>query len=468
MYLEPIGIFIIVIGFICLAKGPAASIPLFLACTLLGAAAAVVLTALGGSNLQPGHFLLLFLGIEIAREPRTLWRGLATLGFPDAGFWLMLVAVYGALVTLITPRLFAGAAYVFIPGIGENGLPTVASVPLGPTNSNITQTVYFLGDFVCFAIIRSYLTLERTRYYIIVGGLICAALNLFFAAVDLITYYTNTAEILSFIRNSSYRMLNDTETSGLKRIVGSFSEASSFAYTTIGLLAFTLRLYLEGVYRRTSSLLTILSLLALVFSTSTTGYVGGAVYLLLQFFLALTATVRRAANINVLAFILIFPLVIAIVISIVLLTPSLTASASDLISNTLFNKLSSDSGVERGAWNRQALAATANTMYFGAGIGSLRASSLLVAVPASIGAIGMALYAIFVARVVMNKSYGEDALSRAARLASRDFCIAQLLAASVAASFIDLGLAFFVFAAVASSKIAPSRETVVSLAGADG
>ena len=42
-------------------------------------------------------------------------------------------------------------------------------------------------------------------------------------------------------------MLNDGELGGLKRIVGSFSEAGAYSYAALGLYAFALALWLEFI-----------------------------------------------------------------------------------------------------------------------------------------------------------------------------------------------------------------------------
>jgi hypothetical protein len=58
--------------------------------------------------------------------------------------------------------------------------------------------------------------------------------DLAFAAIDLGGYWTGAGDLLAFLRNGSYRMLDNTVILDFKRIVGSFPEASTFAYFTLG------------------------------------------------------------------------------------------------------------------------------------------------------------------------------------------------------------------------------------------
>jgi hypothetical protein len=109
-------------------------------------------------------------------------------------------------------------------------------------------------------------------------------------------------------------------------------------------------------------------------------------------------------------------------------------------------------------WNAQAWRNVVDTMGFGVGVGSVRASSFLIAVPASIGVVGSILYAIYIMAVLSPSKWShaevsdedEVKVARAAKLA----CFAQLLTGMIAGTFIDLGLMFTAYAALAS---APGR-----------
>src|SRR5713226_5318658 len=73
-----------------------------------------------------------------------------------------------------------------------------------------------------------------------------AAGNVLFALLDLGTYATGTQWLLDFMRNALYTLHFEEEVAGLKRIVGSFTEASVFAGSTLGALGYTGTLWLCG------------------------------------------------------------------------------------------------------------------------------------------------------------------------------------------------------------------------------
>src|SRR6202030_3462237 len=99
--------------------------------------------------------------------------------FPRAGFWLLLTGAYAAVSAVIFPRLFAGATYVFAIARTEIG-PGIIAMPLAPTSGNITQTVYFLGDIVCFVVFYAYACKPAGLKAITYAAIAAAALDLAF------------------------------------------------------------------------------------------------------------------------------------------------------------------------------------------------------------------------------------------------------------------------------------------------
>jgi len=97
-----------------------------------------------------------------------------------------------------------------------------------------------IGNFVCFFVLCGFGSSLSGQKSLARAALACVLLNLVFVVLDLVTYSTNTTELLSYIRNSTYQTLADSEMAGLKRIVGSFVEPSSFGYWTLGYFASTL------------------------------------------------------------------------------------------------------------------------------------------------------------------------------------------------------------------------------------
>ena len=248
--------------------------------------------------------------------------------------------------------------------------------------------MFFTADFMCFFVISGYLRAPQGIRVLAKAALVCATLNLVFGVLDLLTYWTNTAELLGFIRNSSYRMLNDTEVAGFKRIVGSFTEAASFGSMTLGYFAFCTTLWLRGVYPRLTFTLAALSMVALVFSTSTTAYVGLSILMLLLYLQNLYRLFFQSVPRQTIFFLVAAPIAALIVVVGVALNDAASLYIQNILDTIVFNKLATDSGVERSAWIRQALQNFLDTSGFGAGNGSLRASSLLAAMVGSLGVFG--------------------------------------------------------------------------------
>jgi hypothetical protein len=456
MDIEFVGLITLTLGVLCFLLGSGFAVYVFVISTLFGASAAIVLSALSNANVQPPHLLLGFLVAHLVTR-NDFWRNAGgCMKFPRAGFWLLLTLIYGIVSAVLMPRLFAGSTYVY--AIRESNAGYL--IPLGPSSGNVTQTVYFIGDFICFVAFSALASTTGFRT-IAYAALACAALNLVFALLDLMTFWANSADLLTFLRNSTYRMHNDTEIAGLKRIVGSFSEASSFAAFTLGLFIFTGKLWLSGIFPRLTFALAASSLCALLFATSTTGYVGLLVTVVLLYLSRLGRMLTGPVNVQTLGFICAFPLLISMLVIVIALNDAKWSYIHDLLENLIFNKLSSDSGVERTQWNRQALTNFVERFGVGVGIGSLRASSFPIAVLASIGVIGGLTYSAFLAFLLVGRrERGEDmdSFAIAVQSAARWACLAWLVAASVAGAFIDLGLLFYVFAALACAEPAHVRS----------
>lgn len=457
MQIEAIGAITVILGLVGWFAGPRFAVPVFVASTLLSAAAALILTGLGGANIQPAHLLLGFLALAAAMSRASLRRAGGALRPPQPGFWLMLTALYAALSAFFLPRIFAGATYVFAIARTELG-PGIVSMPLAPTSGNITQAVYFLGDAICFLLFYGVASRPDGLKTVVNALIACAAINLCFAAVDLGSYWAGLSDALDVIRNANYRMLDDTTVLGFKRIVGSFPEASTFAYFTSGCFAFCTKLWFDGIRPRLTGPLALLSLGALAFATSSTGYAATTGFLALLFLSSLAQTLFRRARKTTFVFAALFPVAIAVGAIGLRLDSALWNTATEIVDATIFDKMESSSGIERAKWNDQALANFAETQGFGAGDGSVRASSFPIAVLGNIGVFGAATYGAFLLCLfVGRKDRWRHPFPAGCQSAARWACLAQLIGASVAGSFIDLGLPFFIFAGLACAGPEPVR-----------
>jgi hypothetical protein len=457
MTVELIGGIALVFGLFGLFLEPAFMVYVFFASTLLGAAAAIILPAVGWTTIQPAHLLLGFLTLKLmnSRDIRDGALRSVTIGRP--GFWLLVTLVYSTITAFLLPRLFSGQTWAFaVRALGPNNY----AEPLAPTTSNLTQSIYFIGNFVCFFVLCGFASSYSGQKSLARAALACVILNLAFVVLDLVTYSTNTAELLSFIRNSTYTTLSDSEVAGLKRIVGSFVEPSSFGYWTLGYFAFTTSLWLSGVATRLMLSLSCLSFVSLLLSTSTTAYVGLAAFLFVQYAVIGMKMLVRPVGTQMMVFIIAAPFILSVVVVLICLNDSSSAYVGNLLNTMVLNKLSTASGVERSSWNSQAIQNFIDTYGFGAGNGSVRASSFPIAVIASIGIIGTVTYGLFLMGIWLSQNRPADPELAAIQTAARSACLAWLIAASASAGFIDLGLPFFAFAALACADPRTSQMRV--------
>ena len=446
MTVEPIGIIILLIGMFGLYKPPAFLIYAFLTSTLLGAAAAFNISELGGVSIQPAHVVFGFLVLKLLSSPEIRQKTLEAAQLGRPGFWLVITVILSAVMAYFMPRLFQGETFVFPVRAQAFGMS-----PLEPSTSNITQSIYFIADASCFLILSGFGATRGGIKTLLHATLFVATMNLVFAALDWITYLTHTAEILSVIRNASYTLRVDDEVVGIKRTVGSFVEASSFGSVTLGYFAFTLRMWFMGVYPRFTATLTLLALGATLLATSTTAYFGLAVLLSILYVELLLQLVSRPVSIPVRLFVFGAPFLVAILALSIALSDSYSEKVRDLLDVFFFNKMASDSGVERSSWNRAALQSFFDTYGFGFGNGSGRASSFVVAVLANLGLLGSVLLFVFFIGVFFSRSKAirPNSLEDATRKGAKSMCLAWIIGGTVSAPMIDLGLSFYAFAALA-------------------
>ncbi len=450
MTIELIGILALVSGVASLFQSPSFIVYVFVCSTLLGASAALILNDLGGVSVPPAHLLLGFLALRLVNEKAVLKRIAREVAPGRPAFWLLMTVAYSTVSAYLLPRLFAGATLTF-PARAESGY----LVSLEPSMSNLTQSLYFIGDLVCFVALSAYASSQHARKVLADAVLACVVLNLGFAAVDLITYFTNTTELLSFIRNATYTMLNDTEVAGFKRIVGSFVEASAFGAITLGYFAYAGTLWLHGIRPRLTAVLTFLSFTALIFSTSTTAYVGLMAFLAFAYLATMLRIFFRRATHQMAFFIFGFPLLGAIIVIAIALSDTYSTYLQGLMDTFVFNKMTTNSAVTRASWNQQAIQNFFDTFGLGAGNGSVRASSFPLAVISNLGLVGAVFLGIFLLSVfVSSKGRHSEQFEDAYRQAAKAACFAGLITATVSGALVDLGLAFFVFAALACSQSA--------------
>lgn len=426
-----------------------------------GSTAIVILPALGGSSPLVFTVFVLALLASIASRRGFVGDLAALLGSNRAALVACGLAVYTIVSAFLLPRLLAGAtsAHIVIEG-------AVVEAPLGPVPGNITQTLYLtLGVFLFLGIC---ILLQHKEYWRTIerGFFAFAVVHASLGLIDIAGKLAGAGDVLSPVRNASYGMLVEAMHGSFWRIVGAYPEASTFASFTLPCLAFTFTFW-----RRTGSRvalgLAVVLLLLLAFSTSSTAYASLAVIAVLFAASAGLAALRGRLEIkDVLVFVLVW-IALAAGLFAFLLDESLFDPFLSLVDETLFNKATTASGLERAYWNEVSLQAFLDTFGLGTGMGSSRASSWIVAVVSQLGIVGALLFLLLVAELVCG--FGGSTASRGERErmvlgeSARAAVIAWLVALSISSGSADPGPIFFVgLATVVSSR---QRRSVPAKAG---
>ena len=452
MSVEPIGLVTLLIGLVCLLLGYRVAATTLVAAGLFGSAAAFII---GSANIQPGHMFLAFVALATLTRRREALAAMRALSPSEPGFWFACLVLYGLLTAYLLPRILAGATQI-IP-LGSTAFEdTGFTVPLSPVSSNFTQSVYMGANLLCFAMTVAIASTASGFRAILTGLMAFSVGNIIFALLDLGTYATGTQDLLGFMRNAQYTLHTDVEVSGMKRIVGSFTEASSFARSTLGILGLTGTLWLCAYKPVWTGTIALVSLALLILSTSSTGLVGAPIVLLLLYWTALGRSgVKSGGRYSSLA-VLCAPLLAIALALILFIDPTTSAMIIDYVNLAVLDKATSDSGVERSSWNAVALQNFLDTWGIGVGLGTVRASSFLLALLANVGLPGAIFYGVFAATALLRSRGHTRSFPADIRLAARNACFGLILGDLLVSPVIDQGLFFYVLAGIASAM--PERQ----------
>ncbi len=446
--IEPIGIVTVAVGMLCLFAGMKARIVVLAFSTLLGASAAMLI---GAANIQPAHLLLLIVAASVFTQNREATLALHALRPGQPAFWFACLVLYGVASAYLLPRLFAGTSEIIPLGMTAYD-DTGSTVPLGPVSSNLTQSIYLAANLLCFAVTVAVASTPAGFQAVLSGLLACAIGNIVFAVLDLGTYFTGTQEILSFIRNARYTLHIDVEVAGIKRTVGSFTEASQFARTTLGTSAFAGTLWLCGYRPLLTGWVAAISLLMLLASTSTTGVVGAPFVALMLYGTALMRCgVHRDRRFSSMA-VLLAPVAGLMALVVLALDRGLASFFMDYLNMTVLDKPSTDSGIERGSWNTFALKNFFDSWGFGVGLGTMRASSFALAILGSVGIPGALLYLAFLTTALLPKRTPPLSLASDIQLAARNACLGLIVGDLLVGPVLDQGLYFQMLAGLCAAR----------------
>jgi hypothetical protein len=374
-----------------LAGSVEAMFAFLLATTLFSGSAAIVLGSLGtGSSIPPLDFALLFMTMRLLVPGSGQLR--ATVRAVEANAWLLVFVAYGVVMAFAGPRLFAGQ-FAFAPLRAESGATytshlsfLLATRPFGPSPQNLTSSVYLVGTLVAATVAHVACKAPAGRVTLVRTMAVVGIVHCLFGVLSVVGKGTAIDVALGFFRNGSYAQLTQ-EVEGISRMSGISTEPSSYA----GFGAIWFVFLAECWLRRIDPWLTGAAALclgaALVASTSTTAYIALAAWfgllVLRSLFVPGALPADRALWLAVLG------LGGVVVGSVVLLwQPQLVDHLTQFAQHILFDKMSSESGIQRRFWALQGYQAFVGTHGIGVGPGSFRSSSLFTAVLGCVGVIG--------------------------------------------------------------------------------
>ncbi|MEN3110950.1 hypothetical protein ACFONG_03740 [Uliginosibacterium paludis] len=450
MALEWIGMVFLAVAMVFLWSRPERLLGLQIVATVFGGSAAISLPALGGTTVAPALLCLAILSVCILKfgHLNNLFESMAP---GKAGFWLLLLTLWGILSASVLPRLFSGD--VSVVSMNRAAFGAGDGVPidlLSPGSGNITQPLYVVGELAVFSVALIFLQLEDGLRLAARAVIWVAGLNVLAACIDLFGFYSGLGNLLEPLQTASFAFMPEAAFAGIKRINGTFPEASAFAGFTLPVLAFCYVLYREGLWRRTTGPLALASLVVLLLSTSSAGYGGIALYAACAVAVSLASGLRQGGKTHVGHYMALGAWGALAITILLLALPSLREQAWTIIESTLLYKGESSSAMERGEWNLVSWNAFLDTWGLGVGLGSARASSLPMVLVSNLGLPGTLLFLAFIWQVLLGRlPAGIDPQHRAITKAARHGVGAALIVAVLVASVFDLGVLFYVFCAIA-------------------
>ena len=452
-------------------RGPAGAVIALFAAIPFGMMAVINLPTLGNTSLLASDLVVVILAAMVLVR-RGCASDLGRLLAPrQAGIVLVLFLAYAIFATFFFPRVFAGATQVFSLARAGNEAGIV-SQPLAPGGGNLSQLLrMILSTLLFFAV--ALVTLRRPDPQIVLRAMTVVTLgHAGLGLLDIATQATQTSWILQPLRTANYALTLGHEMAGLNRLIGGFSEASSYGYVLIGLIGF----WLGYVFHDRSGRRWPVALLALVVllwlrSTSSSAYVGGLL-LLFVFALPRLAELARPRRFGVprRAALVVFGGLAALGLALLTLYAlyQTQPAVAQFLDRALLEKLSTRSAEERGSWDAQAYRNFFETWGLGAGLGSVRASSWIAATLGTTGLIGLGLLLLFLWRLFRLRFDRADAvrwqLAAALKLGMAGcLCRALVVKSSPNLDYIFLGMAGLLVGLWLNGRrpAAPRRRPVV-------
>jgi hypothetical protein len=400
------------------------------------------------------------------RRSAIKWMFSAMLRFRQLGV-LALFMLLSFIGSFIFPRLFSGTAVIPFRPTGD----IVLTSPLGPSPANLTQTAYLLLSVITVFAFAYSARDPKFQQQVFKGLLIGAAVVVITGLADMFTNRFGLSGLLTPFRNATYNLLTDDDILGAKRVVGLMPEASVYGPTCLEFAAVLamLRPYYPEKLQRTVCLVLCLALLFMTYlSTSSTAFVGLAVFAGAYLVdLIRRVTDRRAYGRATVAFEISLGIVIVLLVFIILsFDEKIFDSTIQLVDHLVFDKSGSASYAVRSTWNHVAWQAMLKTGGLGIGLGSARASNWVIAVFSTTGFLGATLMAIFLAQTFL-RPRGRDAYANGVARAFKLALVVPLATMTLSTSATDFGIfvaiVFGMITGISAANGRPARRSAPAM-----
>ncbi len=450
MLLTPIGILTLLAAAYGFRKPPSYLLALTIFLMIFGAAAAVLLPALGGASAPPTRVAVGMLVLRLLVDANTRSK----LSYALRANLPMLVFVgYAMISALVLPQLFSGRMYV----VAQRPLligGVIVAEPLGPSSANLTQLFYIVSSALGFWAAYVIASTEDVARRISVVMIWLGTFHVLFGIIDQVAFYAHLGDVLAPLRNATYaEVAPQLFSSGVKRISGSFPEPSSYATFGFPVAVFLVEWWLRRPRAPWAGITAAAVIFMILLSTASTGYVCVGAYGLCLVLRALRGPVRDHRVKKALLLIAFGLSALLAGLVVVVLQPDQAQMWADLVNDLTFGKTGSSSATERMTWARQGWDAFQLSGGMGVGGGAFRSSSLLMALLGSVGAPGCAALAFLAAQIAWPRrltSLGaseEPALIAAAQWTA----LLSLLPLAVSGATPDPGLFFTIFGGLAAA-----------------
>jgi len=438
------GLLTVGLGLATLTASPAVAIYFFMFFSIANAAGTF---SVGGASIPPVNLFAFFFCLRAANLPGGISLSFDSLNPRRPGFLLACLMILGVLSAVFYPRIFQGVTYIFYPDRDVDVRAALQARPLVSGSGNVTQSLYALEGLAIFAVTHAYARYVSLETFLRAFRFL-ALLIIGFAVVDVITDTLGVSFLMDPVRSGGYTIHASQMVSGIRRIIGSFPEPSAFASFSFQMFVGAFVLWQFRFGGRLTFFAMMGNLLAMIISTSTTGYAAFVLFLLMVIvWLLYTLFTQGWTRMPQLA---VFGLGCGLLIIAALYAfDAVPTSVSDVLSATM-NKSDSRSGIERAAMNTQAWSNFVDTYGIGAGLGSARASSFLFVILSNVGVFGAFLFFTFVAKVLLAPPEHTH-VQRLTSLTAKSQMVGTLICAGLAGGVFDLGSQFYFWCGVASA-----------------